>query len=525
MRAATTIDAQIGHREDDLPAGRARARGWRRFLVPSLSDLFFIAFIVWLFIAGGAGWDMLLMDGDTGWHIRAGDYILDNGAIPKTDLFSFTKPDAEWYPWEWLADIVLALAHRAMGLKGVVLLAGVLVAGFGVLLLRFIIWKGANTLLGVLVAFLALGASQIHYLARPHLFTFLALVCAVWLLDRDRREPTAWVWLMVPLTAVWANLHAGFLALFPLLGLLAVGAALETLLRSPRPSDWWRPSLRYGILAAACGAASLANPFGWELHRHIASFLRQDWVRNTVMEYQAPTFRHENEFHFELLLFLGLLAAASLVSRKRVVEPLWILFWAHFSLTSMRHIPIFAVVAAPVVAVEATHLWARLAHQSPRRSVASAVERLASDLAPGFRRFSLWPVVFVLALVLSPVSSGWPSDFPRELIPTPLIARNAELFPSARVFAHDAWADYLLYRFYPRQKVFADGRSDFYGEQLIGELESAYNARANWREILDRYGCEVVLVPPDSPLASLLREHPDWILRDEDSQAVLFVRR
>src|ERR1039457_5212 len=89
-------------RPDALARLTATAAG--RWLVPSLSDLFFITLFLWLFVAGGDGWHGLLLDGDIGWHIRTGEYILDHGAVPKTDLFTFTKPGAPWFAWEWLSD-------------------------------------------------------------------------------------------------------------------------------------------------------------------------------------------------------------------------------------------------------------------------------------------------------------------------------------------------------------------------------------------------------------------------------------
>src|SRR6516164_7795602 len=75
-------------------------------LVPSLSDLFFLALMVWLFLAGQYGWKSLLADADVGWHIRTGEYILDHHAVPRTDLYSFSKPDAPWYAWEWGVDLI-----------------------------------------------------------------------------------------------------------------------------------------------------------------------------------------------------------------------------------------------------------------------------------------------------------------------------------------------------------------------------------------------------------------------------------
>jgi len=95
--------------------------------VPSHADWLFAALIVWLFVAG-SGWQVLLADGDTGWHIRAGEYILAHREVPHADLFSFTRPGAPWCAWEWLSDVLFALAHRAAGLKGVVLLAGAVIA-------------------------------------------------------------------------------------------------------------------------------------------------------------------------------------------------------------------------------------------------------------------------------------------------------------------------------------------------------------------------------------------------------------
>jgi hypothetical protein len=91
-----------GKRIDALLATR-----WGRLLVPSLSDFLFVALIAWLFMSSGAhGWQSLLADADAGWHIRTGEYILDHHQVPHHDLYSFSKPGAPWYAWEWLTDII-----------------------------------------------------------------------------------------------------------------------------------------------------------------------------------------------------------------------------------------------------------------------------------------------------------------------------------------------------------------------------------------------------------------------------------
>src|SRR5260370_24266921 len=100
---------------------RLRLGAWIR-LMPSLSDLAFLAPILVLFwCTTGVGW--LLTDSDTGWHIRAGEWILKSERVPATDLFSFTKAGQPWFAWEWLSDVLMAAIHRGFGLAGIVLVS------------------------------------------------------------------------------------------------------------------------------------------------------------------------------------------------------------------------------------------------------------------------------------------------------------------------------------------------------------------------------------------------------------------
>ena len=101
-------------------------------LFPSLTDIAFLAPMLLLF-AGLDGVKTMLGDGDTGWHIRAGDWMLANGRVPQTDMFSFTKSGEAWFAWEWLSDIILAVLHQRFGLAGPVYL-GILLLSFTSLL-------------------------------------------------------------------------------------------------------------------------------------------------------------------------------------------------------------------------------------------------------------------------------------------------------------------------------------------------------------------------------------------------------
>ncbi|HTW64107.1 MAG TPA: hypothetical protein VME17_05800 [Bryobacteraceae bacterium] len=491
-----------------------------RALRPSLSDCFFAALICWLFIFGASGWKALLGDGDTGWHIRAGQYILAHHAVPTQDLFSFSRPLAPWFAWEWLTDVLYAALFQWSGLKAIVLVTGVLIGLFGTIVLRYTIWRGANPLIALFTTLFAIGASSMHFLARPHIFTLLLVPVYFWMLEADRRRNTRWLWILIPLTALWTNLHGGFMIALACMAVLIAGTAIEA---------WqglaeWSAVRRYGVLLGACSLASLINPYGVRLHEHIIEYLRADWIKNLVQEFQSPTFRSEGQLQYEALLIAGLVVAGFLLTKRRFTEALWILFLAHASLISVRHAPIYATVAAPFIACELSQWWSTAAARLKKSQALRILHQLGSDLSPGFRRTSVWPAVFICVLMLLNKPLHWPSDFPAELFPIEMVHRHADLITSGRLLTTDQWGDYIIYTFYPRQKVFVDGRSDFYGEDFAGQYVHLLQGAYDWREIMRRYGFTVALLPANWPLASLLKQDSSWRVIADDQHAVLLRR-
>jgi hypothetical protein len=496
----------------------------RRGLRPSLADLLLASLVGWLFVAN-QGWSALLADGDTGWHIRTGEWILENRSVPVTDLFSFSLSGAPWFAWEWLADLLMALAHRAWGLAGVAALAGCLIALAAMVLFRSMLWRGAQTLVALAVVLLATGASSIHYLARPHIFSLLLLAVSLWLVERDRRAASPAVWLLVPLSAVWINLHGGFFALPATLAVLAAGTCVEAGLDRQQRSMKWAAARRLAALTAATLGASLFNPYGIGLHRHVASYLTSDWIRGAVDEFQSPRFRSENLLHFELLLVAALLVAGTLLARRRVADALLVVFWADLALASVRHVPLFVVVNAPLVAVAISRLWERSVGRSSARSVGRILWTLGVDLGAGFGRFSFWGPVLVAGVMLLTPADRWPSDFPASSFPVRLTRYESSRLTAARVFTSDQWGDYLIYHGWPQQKVFIDGRSDFYGPGIGNDYVRLMEARPGWANLFRKYEFGVALLPRDWPLAGLLGKDPAWRLIREDGLGVLYERR
>jgi hypothetical protein len=486
----------------------------RRLLTPSLADVFFVALLLGAFLRPG-GLQPLLADGDTGWHVRTGQAILESGSAPRVDTYSFSRPGQAWCDWEWLADVVFARAWQWRGMGGVATLAGIALCLAAVALLLWLLRRGAGLWIAAAVTLAVFSASSIHYLARPHVFSILLYTLCLWALDEDRRRSGGWICLLAPAAALWANLHGGFVAL-P--GTLALAAAVSALERR------WRQARRYGVLASLCLAATCLNPYGWRLHLHIVQYLRSAWILDHVQEFQSPSIRSEGMVIFAVLLVAGIAAASRRLAAGERFEGALALVWGFAALRSARHIPFFAIAAAPAVACECALWWRGIAEGAPLRSARRVFWDLGRELGQA-PRASAW-LAFSAALALA--TAGMAGDFPEVRFPVLAVDRNQGLLappgPEPRILTSDQWADYLIFRFYPRQRVFFDGRSDFYGQALGADYMSLAGAQNQCVELMDRYRFDMALLPRDWPLSAVLDGDAGWKRAYRDTVATLYVR-
>ncbi len=478
-----------------------------RWLVPSLLELFFVFFIFWAFVAAPEGWQGLLRDADTGYHIRVGQWVLQNHSVPVHNPFSFAAPELRWYAFEWLSQVCFAALYGWGGLKAVVLFSGVVLASTFAIVLWHAIWRGANILVSVALVLAAGSASSLHFHARPHIFTMLLLAITTWIVARDRVQHTPMLWILPAIAILWANLHGGFAFFLVLAALLVVGCALE---------GRWKDIRRYGLLLLLSGAAITVNPYGVRLPLHVFEVARAKWMLSLVDEFKAPDFRSESHLAFMVLLFLSLAVVVPLLRKNRITEVLWILFLGYSSLISVRHITAFAIVCAPIVAVEWTAL---LGEWKAARPLLDAF-RIPADK---FAHVGIWPVIFVCGIALAG-GIAWPTDFASKEFPVAIAAAAPQaLLDQSRIFTTDQWANYLIFK-NPNRRVFLDSQHQMYGEKILTDALGMMAGRPDWRERLDHYRIEVVLCEHDAVLSSLLEKDAGWRKVVEDRQASLFAR-
>jgi len=466
-----------------------------RWLVPSLSQWLWLVLLLVL-LAQPWRTMMVASDGDAHMHWRVGDWMLEHKQIIRHDEFSYTRAGAPFIAMEWLSELLLAAAGRAGGLFGLSVLAALVIATTFALLHWRLVRDGNDLLVATALTLLAAWAACMHWHARPHVFSFLMLL--LWHECVRRVERGARPWLLAAVMALWVNLHGGFLAGFFVLGAYWLGALRDA-----------AKLRRLSGAALLCAGAVLLNPSGWRLPWHNLQFLRSEFLLNSLAEYASMDFQSREARGFLAWLAVLFVTLAWRRPRLSAGESLVLVSWTAFALYSQRNIPLMVVLTAPLIAP------ALSAAVGERWRALSA--RLGGDKCG-------WPVVAVLTCA-AVVCVAHPTELPRDRWPVAAVehirAHPSEF--SGPMFNDYLWGGYLL-KALPEQKVFVDGRTDFYGEALIRDYFAVSELRTNWLATLKRYDARWTLLPRRSRLNQALAELPGWHCVYDDGVAVIYRR-
>jgi len=273
------------------------------------------------------------------------------------------------------------------------------------------------------------------------------------------------------------------------------------------------------------------NPYFYRLHVHMYTFLTGDFHLRYINEYQPTTFQNNLTFWYEPLVILGVAAACWSLYQKRFAHAFLLVGWLHLALFSARNLPIYLLVAAPLVAGMLRDLIAALADAPLAAWVGRSIrafQNFASEFGENDRlaRVHAVSVLGFLAMAAVFYAPAPPFKFRAEYDPKQYPAgalatlRDADM--SQNIFTDDEWGDYLIYHLYPRTKVFVDGRFDLYGEAFTKKYLDLLNAKYGWEETLNRYSVDTVLLRVDTPLTGALKESRRWRPTYDDGIAIVF---
>ena len=490
-----------------------------RYLIPTFGDA---VFAIFFYCATCIFGQKLLGDGDTGYHIRVGEYILKTHSIPHVDMFSFITPLLPWTAHEWLSEVIMALIHGRFGMTGVVLFYGGMIATLYTLLFRMMRRLNGHILVALFIVMLAITSSMLHWLARPHIFSLLLMVIWYGILDRYQYEGVGRLYQFPILMLLWVNLHGGFITGFIMLGFYTIGnlysARFGPLEERDAAGTRWRRLLKISLISLL---VSLLNPSGYKILLFPFTLVSDRYMMDQVVEFISPNFHEASvtPFRLFLLLLLGIVAW----SRRplNIIQGGLLLFFTNMALYSVRYITLFAIVAAPIAATAADRLLSdnsgRIASWLRRKD---AVYSKVDGQARGF----LWPVLTVILILLSLHPNAATFRFDEKLKAVAAVEfLKREQIPG-NMFDNDEFGDYTIYAAWPRYHVFVDGRLDMYGSERLKEYNKVVNFEAGWESVMKKYDINWVFYTANSPLCRYLRDRVGWRLIYADKVANIFVR-
>jgi len=457
-----------------------------------------------------------IADPDFWWHLRTGQLIVETHAIPHADPFSFTNQGKTWIAHEWLSEIFIYSIYRIGG-NGLLILtfAGIITATFLLVYLRsnerpYIV--GFALLLGAL-------ATAPTWGVRPQMISFLLVALFLVLLDRYTESRKKKYLIPIPiLMLVWVNLHAGYALGFAILGIYIAGDILELIKAKIAKTGSTNSPILKNILIL-CGIlvlsvlAALANPNGIRLLTYPFETLSSQAMQQNIQEWFSPDF-HQVEWQPLAWLILALIGAG-LLGRKSIspTKILLTLVFGYAALLSMRHVPLFAIAAVPVLAEEI-----------------GSVVRIRQDVRQVGRLLKWVNFLLVMCTVLvaglrfvSVVQEQ--ANTEKEKFPAAAVDWIIQHHPAGNIFNTYGWGGYLIWRLYPEYYVYIDGRADVYGDTFINDYLRIETGEPGWETSLSLDGVRIVLIEPGSLLARDLRQSPDWEIAFSDEQSVLFIHK
>jgi len=480
--------------------------------------------VIWItFFAIFAMAARVSMDTDSWWHLRAGHWIVTNGALPQSDPFSYTRAGQPWQYPGWLVEVPMYAIFSVFGPGGLNLWTA------GMVTLAFIFtWRTlrGGVFLRAFILVLAAAASGVYWAARPYLVTFVFVAVFLWIFEEYRWNPNETarrrLWWLPVLMVLWANSHGGFAVGFIIWGVYLVAASLSQIYYTlTRKKHWTFLDPMKALIWTGIGMvlAVCINPYGPVMLLYPFKTAGIQSLQAYIQEWQSPDFQSLQVQPFIWLLLL-LLAVVGL-SRRRLAFTDFVLAagFAYMGFLAGRNIALFGLVAPIVITRHFDPVVTWLSQRTGYKP--ASLSRV--PVQQGWLNRVLF--VLILGAVLLKVSLVYPLRtnevaFARGL-PVGAVNYLKIHTPPGRLFNSYNWGGYLLWNL-PEYPVFIDGRTDLYDDELVNEWLSVVRGQDGWNLILDNYHINLILIELDRPLVRELRENSSWSLLYEDSVSVLF---
>jgi hypothetical protein len=460
-----------------------------------------------------------LNDPDTFWHISTGQWILDHGKFPTVDVFSYTAAGNRWISTEWLSEVIYAAAFKLGGWRTVVGLTAI-VCGSIIGVSSFYLLRNLRFSVAIAWTVFSAAPASTHFLARPHIFSYLLLVMwTVKLLDIYDRDDfkTSSLFFFVPMMVLWANLHGSFTFGLALLYVFGGLCLLQSIRRRDYAKCW--PIV---VVISVVTLAALVTPYGFYSALATRELLNLKYTIPQIIELHSPDFQNDR---VALIAFVAtLLTLVGLGVRLRGGRLIAFGIILTVGLTYMRGLVMFFLLA-PVILARPVSRRAR--YLAPQFSAASSTEAAPDPVLGFFRRRSLAVTATSAAIaVLVSVSMWRRQDIapPASTTPQAAIDFVHKNSITGRVFNDYDFGGFLIFSGIP---TFVDGRALPFGDEFLHRYFDAADLVdiGDAFKLLDDYKISWIILKPSQPLVKALDRSGGWNKVYADQYSIVFVRR
>ena len=458
-------------------------------------------------------------------YLNFGRLFFSDSGFPFRDTLAYVPTNKAWIFHEWLTGVVLYRIHQAVGPGGIQVLKYLLGGMTAVMVAATARQRGALGI-GLLIPIFLAGAfySWAFPPFRALCFTYCFFSVFLFVLETARiQESFSGLWVLCPVTMLWANLHGGFLAGPGLVLLYALGSLWEG-----------RRFLPYVKILFACLLVTLINPYGPDLWKTVASHLAQpqhgirEWVSvpGAIIHF-GPS--------YDLLLFLACLGmTAGITALNGLRDKVAILVFgatAMLGLVHHRHMPFFILAYAAFVPSLLDSAWREKGVFTGLRFLPAGCTALCAAAMLFFNGQYYTAKIPLIIRGGAPLALRTP--------PAPLAPGTEALFYpvhavdflessgfAGNILPYATWGGYISWRLYPRCKVAMDLRFEtVYPQTIRDEYFEFLRCGPRWRDFLIKYPHDIVLTYAGDNLHNALAREPGWQEVYQDSHTVIFARK
>lgn len=464
-----------------------------------------------------------IADPDLWGHLRFGLDVLRTHRLILHEHFSYSAAGHLWNNHEWLTEVLMAASFSHLGVPGLIMMKLACTAAVVVFIALALAETGAPPMVqfGVLLYCAVVIKPQLQF--RPQMFTFALLAPLVWMLTRDAYRRVGRLWMAIPILALWANLHGGFIMGIAALGTYAAFSGAQDVLAG----RGWRRGAGLSAVTIAATLATLATPYGINTWKAVAHALHDPYTRAVITEWEPLATEIVTRWtehgprisNYEIGTVLIAATAVCWMLTIEVVDLPLVAIAALMALSafiSKRNLPIAAIAMAAPLA----------------RHFAMVLKRLRPDAAaPAFARTRAWWINQGVLVALSAamfaqsglLSRSLTSAYPYPVGACAFLKQHAM---KGNVLNDYTWGEYLIWHLAPDFKVFIDGRYDtVYPLRTIYESSLFNYDLPGADKVLDAYPHDFVLISPYSRSRKLMEVRKDWVVIYSDNAALLYARR